>query len=447
MQKHIDAVHRYLPESIRSRAHLGRIFVQDIVRCDLTKQASAMAYVTLLSLVPSLVAIFCVLSLFTPLLGKGSSIVDQAREFILENLAADSGEAVVKYLDRMISKISLATIGWSSFASVLLTLILLLRQVEEALNRIWLVRKGRNVFIRFMYFWTFLTLGMVVVAIGVGVSASLSFPALFSATSVSVGPMAWVLARFTELFGGFVFFFFLYKIGPNCAVGTKNAALGAAVAGTALQISGWLYGIYVRDAKNYQTLYGALAQVPIFLVWLYIGWIIILIGALVSWRLQEGFPVQGEEEALDQSKSPVEQLRNMQVKTALPWVSLLAIHQEFAAGSGKGLSGQDLAHKMRLPVSWVTDALDALQSLGYVVAGKQLQGSATSGAPQVTDPYFPTAPATNLMVTKVTADLSSPMEHWVENWHFDMPINLRKAIHLIGRDHGEATMSDILQAL
>jgi hypothetical protein len=102
---------------------------------------------------------------------------------------------------------------------------------------------------------------------------------------------------------------------------------------------------------------------------------------------------------------------------------------------------------MRLPVSWVTDALDALQSLGYVVAGKQLQGSATSGAPQVTDPYFPTAPATNLMVTKVTADLSSPMEHWVENWHFDMPINLRKAIHLIGRDHGEATMSDILQAL
>ncbi|MBM4250539.1 MAG: YihY family inner membrane protein [Deltaproteobacteria bacterium] len=447
MQKYIDVVHRYLPESIRSRSHVGRIFIQDIVRCDLTKQASAMAYVTLLSLVPSLVAIFCVLSLFTPLLGKGSSLIDQAREFILENLASDSGEAAVSYLDRMISKISLATIGWSSFASVLVTLILLLRQVEEALNRIWLVRKGRNVFIRFMYFWTFLTLGMVIVAIGVGVTASLSFPALFSSTSsVSIGPMAWIIGRFTELLGSFIFFFFLYKIGPNCAVGTKNAALGALVAGTALQISGWLYGIYVRDAKNYQTLYGALAQVPIFLVWLYIGWIIILIGALVSWRLQEGFPVQGEEEALDQSKSPVEQLRNMQFKAALPWVSLLAIHQQFAAGSGKGLSGQDLAHKMRLPASWVTEALDALQSLGYVVAGKT-QGSVSSGAPQVTDPYFPTAPATNLKVTQVTQDLSSPMEQWLENWHYDMPINLRKAIHLIGRDHGAATMSDILQAI
>jgi membrane protein len=256
MQKHLDAVHRYLPESIRSRSHVARVFVQDIVRCDLTKQASAMAYVTLLSLVPSLVAIFCVLSLFTPLLGKGSSLIDQAREFILQNLAAESGEAVVRYLDKMISKISLATIGWSSFASVLVTLILLLRQVEEALNRIWLVRKGRNVFIRFMYFWTFLTLGMVVVAIGVGVTASLSFPALFSASrGVNIGPAAWVIANSTELLGAFIFFFFLYKIGPNCTVGTKNAAIGAAVAGTALQFSGWLYGIYVKDAKNYENLY------------------------------------------------------------------------------------------------------------------------------------------------------------------------------------------------
>lgn len=450
MQNPLSVAFRQLPERLSMPAHHARTLVQDTVRCDLTKQASAMAYVTLLSLVPSLVAIFCVLSLFAPLLGKGSDLIDTVREFILENLAAESGEAVVKYLDKMIGKISLATIGWSSFASVLVTLVLLLRQIEEALNRIWLVRKGRNVFIRFMYFWTFLTLGMVVVAVVVGFTAGLSFPALFSTTtSVPASSIAWLFAAITELLGSFIFFFFLYKIVPNCAVGTKNAAIGAAVATSALQLGGRLYGLYIRDAKNYENLYGALAQVPIFLLWLYIGWVIILIGALVSWRLQEGFPQPNEEEALDQSKTPLEQLRNTQVKASLPWVSLLAIYKQFESGDGKGLSGQDLAHALRMPVTWVNEALDALQSLGYVIAGKQ-QAAVGSASPLVTDPYFPTSPATHLAVAKVNQDLASPMEQWLEHWHYDLPLNLRKALGLVSmlrHDHGQTTISDVLQSL
>ena len=450
MQNPLSSAYRQLPERFRIPAHHARTLVQDTVRSDLTKQASAMAYVTLLSLVPSLVAIFCVLSLFAPLLGKGSDLIDTVREFILENLAAESGEAVVRYLDKMISKISLATIGWSSFASVLVTLVLLLRQIEEALNRIWLVHKGRNVFIRFMYFWTFLTLGMVVVAVVVGFTAGLNFPALFSATtSVPASSITWLLATITELVGSFIFFFFLYKIVPNCTVGTRNAAIGAAVATSALQLGGRLYGLYIRDAKNYENLYGALAQVPIFLLWLYIGWVIILIGALVSWRLQEGFPQPNEEEALDQSKSPVEQLRNTQVKASLPWVSLLAIHKQFESGNGQGLSGQDLAHALGMPVTWVSEALDALQSLGYVIAGKQ-QTAIGSASPLVTDPYFPTSPATNLAVTKVNQDLASPMEQWLEHWHYDLPLNLRKAVGMVSmmrHDQGQTTISDILQSL
>ena len=429
-----SAIARRIPERLKIPAHRLWILVQDAVRSELIKQASAMAYVTLLSLVPSLVAIFCVLSLFTPLLSSNTNLLDKAREFILENLAAESGEAVVNYLEKMLSQINLATIGWSSFASVLVTLILLLRQIEEALNRIWLVRKGRNIFIRFVYFWTFLTLGMLVVAIGVGFSAGSKIQSLLAISApIPTSSLGWIYGTVAEVVGGFIFFFFLYKVVPNCLVATRNAAFGAVVASVALHLGGHLYGLYVKDAKNYQTLYGALAQVPLFLLWLYICWVIILVGALVSWRLQEGFPNLTEDEALDRVKTPADLLRNNQIKAHLPWIALLAIHKQFASGAGTGLSSQGIAHALRVPVSWVSEALDALQAVGYVVASKRDQ-SISSGPLQSSDLFFPTKPAEKLMVSEIKQDLDRPMQGWLEHWHHELPIDLKTALALFQKD-------------
>jgi membrane protein len=434
IRKRIDAA----PHGARRPLFVIMTLVQDLIRCDLMKQASAMAYVTLLSLIPSLVAIFCVLSIFSPLLNTGpTSLVEELRGFVLHNLAAGSGEAVVNYLDEMLANLDLSRIGWSSFASVLVTLILLLRQIEEALNRIWLVHKGRNVFTRFMYFWTFLTLGTVMLAVALGVSSGFNLAKLLSLKEqTESGPFGWVAG----LSGAYMFFFFLYKVVPNCYVKSKNAAVGALLSAVLLSVASWGYGTFIIGAKSYRTLYGALALLPLFLMWLYICWIIILLGSLVSWRIQEGFPDDDDKDALDHAKTPADRQRNLQIQATLPLVALVAIYREFQQGAGKGPTGQELAHTLRLPLTWVCEALEGLQAFGYIVATRANDSEAGSAA---TDGFFPALPADRVQLAPLRTKLWQPSRDWMAHWHHDLPMDLPKTIAFINASPN-ATLADAL---
>lgn len=430
-----------IPAPLRFPIHIGVTLYNDLNRCDLFKQASAMAYVTLLSLIPSLVAIFCILSLFAPLVGDGTEMMDKIQNLVLENLAAGTSEQVIGFLDGMLGNLNLKTIGLSSFGGVTITLILLLRQIEEALNRIWLIRKGRNVFTRFMYFWTFLTLGMVVIGVGIGMSAGFDVDRWVNNEQVQSG----MGGHLAGLFSTFFFFFFVYKVVPNCYVAAKNAAIGAAVAAFALMQAGRFYTMFVAQSENYKTLYGVLAQLPIFLTWIYICWIIILIGALISWRMQEGFPATDSEESLDTVTQPLDLLRNSQVKASMPAIALIAIYKNFQQGTGKGLSAQDLAHSLNLPISWIGDALAALQELGYVIASRFTEDDVE--LVHSTEPYYPAFPAENLPLTKMQEDLARPMADWLSHWRHQLPLDVSKALKMLKETQPqgrEMTLADAL---
>lgn len=432
-----------LPSAVRHPFNVIWTLFHDLNRCDLMKQASAMAYVTLLSLIPSLVAIFCVISLFSPMAGKGSNLIDQLKSFILSNLASGSGESVVTYLDKMLSNLDVASMGITSFGSVLVTLILLLRQIEEALNRIWFIKKGRNIFARFMYFWTFMTLGVLVLGLGFGLSSGFSLEKYLSpATAAQNGVPGWIVG----IIGSFLFFFFVYKVVPNCRVAARHAAVGAIVSAVLLQQSSRFYGLYVKHAVSIQTLYGVLAQLPLFLTWLYICWIIILLGALISWRMQEGFPDALAENTFDAATNPVEHLRNVKVQAMLPLITLVAIYKSFHQGSGRGVSEHDLTHALKLPSIWISEALDVLSSLGYVIASKPAadEGEGASAL----DPYFPAYPAESLTLSKMQADLARPVDEWLRDWKHDLPLDLAKTIAVFGSAnvdaHPDSTFADAL---
>src|SRR5690606_19418926 len=130
------------------------------------------------------------------------------------NLAAGSGAAVVTKLEEMMAGMNLSSVGLTSFAVMLFTLILLLKQIEESLNRVWLVRKARNMFTRVMYFWTFMTLGMAAVALILSMSGFSLENILSEASADNSGIIPSLLA----LFAGFVFFFLLFKFVPNTNV-------------------------------------------------------------------------------------------------------------------------------------------------------------------------------------------------------------------------------------
>lgn len=415
------------PSWARTGWHNTAIYFKDADRSDLFIQASAMAYTTLFSLVPSLAAVFTLLGLFLPVLGSHSNLLDEARQFLFRNLATGSGTQVMEYLESFIAGLNLKKIGMSAFVGLLVTLILLLRQIEEALNRIWLVTTPRPMFKRFVYFWLFLTLGMFGLSIIIGLSTSYSITAFITKQTMAVADRAddipIISMTFNWLFGCIVFFL-IYKIVPNCDVEKKPAARGALLAGTLFYGIGKLYTVYVASFANYKSVYGTLAALPIFLLWLYVCWLILLAGALYAWRVQTGFPSIDHDRTVETAKSPLDHLRNFSIRTRLPLLTLLAIHLKFKDGSGEGISTGELVSKLRLPHEWVHDSVELLKDLKLVIVGRNAGSDSNSDSEG--ERWFPTNPAETVTLTQFSDKLAEPLDNWATGWNPDLPQSIKQ---------------------
>ena len=427
-----------IPDSLRPIIHRVSLLAIDVLRSDVLKQASAMAYVTLLSLIPSLVAIFSIISLFSPLFLGERNLIAEMKSWVLTHLAAGSGENVVQYLDEMLQRLDLKTIGWSSFASVLVTLVMLLRQIEIALNNIWQIKKPRNVFVRFMYFWTFLTLVML----GIGALVGLSIPAELKKV---VNPSAIVesktlfdtLLKFCFSFGAsFLFFFLLYKVIPNCKVRSKPAIIGALFSAVVINEVSYLYGLFVRDSDNYKTIYGAMAQLPIFLMWLYVSWSIILLGALLAWRMQEGFPSIDIHDSLDDHCDFRSKYRNLRIKSDLPLIALVAVCKRFIEGHNRGLSSQEFALSVEIPDTWAADTFAYLIELEFIHPSQPHTTPSTKNpiAPSFSDSYnadtpcYPSFLPSQMSLPYITERISASYDEWLQRFKGKKWENMREIL-------------------
>ncbi len=412
--------------------YLGiRILGHDLKRNDMFKQASAMAYITLFSLVPSLAAIFTLISIFRPFLGEQNQLMVQVKEFILQNLAAGSGEQVVKYLDTFLANLDLKKIGISSFAGLLITLLLLLRQIEEALNSVWMVHKGRSIFRRFFYFWAFLTLGAFILSIVVGLSSGFNFENLLSFQDSVKGGRS-ILSGLSTFLGGVAFFFLLYKTVPNTSVALKEALIGACVSSFLFQQASRFYGIYIKSFTNYQSLYGALAALPLFLFWLYICWLIILFGAVLAWRVGEGFHFEDKKDYLDDLLKRENFLASSHFKALIPFFITLEVYRRFLEGGGKGRTYHELASGLKVPLDWVHDSVESLIRTGLMVASKHSTPDSKSGdEDELGIELFPAFPATNIKVSDIVGMITASTAQWMGTWQSEFPLDFPKALLLL----------------
>jgi len=173
----------------------------------------------------------------------------------------------------------------------------LLVTVEDQLNLIWRVTAPRPWGQRLLAYWTLITLGPLLI----GVSLSLSTYFEIAARQAGFGQeaLAWFasswlhgLARAVPALLEFVALTLLYGLIPNCAVRWRDGALGAAIATLTIEVLKVGFSIYIGATSFYSTVYGALAAIPIFLLWMYISWMAVLLGAVVAaalpyWRIDE----------------------------------------------------------------------------------------------------------------------------------------------------------------
>ncbi len=413
------------PETRRNVLAVARLGWHDMNRTNLFSRASAMAYMTLGSIVPSLAVFFAIIAIFQPVTDPNTQWFAKFRAFILTNLAPDSGQQTVAYIERFLANLDVATIGVTGFASALVILILLLRNVEEALNEIWEVTDARPILRRFVFFWTALTLGAFSMSLMLGFITKFNLSNLlpFVSGPDDGNPFFEALLTLAFTFAGFTA---LYKVGPNCKVPWRPALIGAATATVMLRLASTGYTIFATNNSSYQNIYGAISAVPLFLLWLYLLWLVILFGALVTWRVQQG--VYAGIAARADAKAaidPVQKSRQQQLQALAPVICVLSVYQRFLAAPGHGPTPRELARSMDMPLPWILDACRTALAHGLIIMRHPLGPVADHDDEALASlEAFPTYPAEQMTVDDIIARCSAPSRAWLAANRKHLPLDL-----------------------
>lgn len=328
--------------------HVGRRFQSD----GCFAAAGALSYTTLVSLVPLLVIALAVLSAF-PLF---ESLRDRLLAVVFTNFVPEVGSNVVTYISEFTASAGKTTaVGLVVFAA---TGILLLATIEDRLNAIWRVHAPRRWITRLLIYWTVTTLGPFLLA------ATLSFSGELMAIRHKLGLSGRIsggmdgllrdLAVLIPFSAEVVGLVTLFSLIPHCPVRWLDALRGAAVAALLLEISKFVFTFYIGHFASYQAIYGALAAIPIFLLWMYLGWSIILFGAEIA------------------AAAPYwENERDERVPRATDLDLALAIVDVLARQRHRGgqVSVGFLISQVDAPPGVVADCLSRLAQAGWVVSG------------------------------------------------------------------------------
>ncbi len=263
------------------------------------QNAAALTYTTLLSMVPLMTVTLAVFSAFP----VADQLYETIQDFVFRNFVPASSDVVQTYLSEFSTKASRLT-GTGAVFLVIVAL-LMMSTIDRALNAIWEVRAQRRFASKFLVYWAVLSLGPVLIGVSVLVTSYIvSLPILTEAAGTWAGRSLLALAPIASSALAFVM---LYLLVPNRRVLTRHAVIGGVFAALLFELAKRGFGFYITQFPTYEVIYGALASVPIFLVWLYLSWIVVLLGAEVTsclgsyrWRGEEwGHRRAGMGDAID----------------------------------------------------------------------------------------------------------------------------------------------------
>lgn len=255
--------------------------IRDIITGQLSLRAMSLVYTTLLSLVPLLAVSFSVLKAF--------GVHNEVRPLVY-NFLAPLGEKGVEVGDKImgfVENIQVGVLGAIGLALLLFTVVSLLQKIERSFNYIWRIERPRRITRRFSDYLSVILVGPVLVFTAIAITASVKTAVLMQAGDVKIlsdgvefvgklAPYLLIIAAFT----------FVYIFMPNTKVRFLPAFIGAIVAGVLWESLGWLFASFVVSSTNYAAIYSSFAILILFMLWIYLGWVILLVGVEVSFYVQ-----------------------------------------------------------------------------------------------------------------------------------------------------------------
>lgn len=256
----------------------GKIFLRRFSRNKLMLEAGALTYSTMLAIVPLIMVIFSVFSAF-PVFNDVTGVL---KEFIFTNFAPSAGDVVGQYIDEFVQNSKkMSAVG---IISLIVVALLLIHSIDHSLNGIWRTPKRGTLF-SFAVYWTILTLGPIIMGVSIAISTYVTDLSLFRGElNLPFGIKLLGFVPFILTWSGFTL---IYAIVPNKKINIKHAAAGALVAAVFFTLGKKAFMWYITTFPSYQLIYGAMATLPLMLLWVQLSWLFILLGAQLAAVLDE----------------------------------------------------------------------------------------------------------------------------------------------------------------
>lgn len=344
----LSAPRRSVIASVRVLVVLAR----QLLGGQLNLRAMSLVYTTLLSVVPLLAVSFSVL--------KGFGVHNQLEPVLLNFLAplGAKGVEVSNNIIGFVENVKVGVLGSLGLVFLLYTVVSLTQKVESSFNFVWQVERLRALAQRFSSYLTVILVGPVLMFTALGVTATVMNTSLVQYL-ISVKPLGEVIVLGSRLIPYLLViaaFTFIYMFIPNTRVKLLPAVVGGVVAGVLWQTSGWAFAAFVATSTNYAAIYSGFAILILLLIWLYLSWMILLLGAQVAFYVQHPQYVTREPVRFDLSNRLRERL-------ALQLMFMVADHH---------LNGREpwtldaFAQHLGLPMQPVNQVLRLMMDTGFV---------------------------------------------------------------------------------
>lgn len=309
-------------------------------------QAASLSYASLLAMVPLLAVGLSFLAGFPAFEAWRVSL----QQFAFRSFLPDTGMEISKQIAIFVENAGRLTA--TGLFALVVTSVLLLADIQGSFNEIWRVTTPRSWRSRLLVYWTLLTLGPMLIGASLSVS-SYAFARLEWFDQAGLAASA-IVARVVSTLLATLGFTLMYLVVPHRSVRISHALVGGAAAAVAFELLKWGFGLYLRKFPSYQLVYGAVAAVPIFLVWMYLSWVVILVGAQIAAALPEWRATQARGKA--------------QVEPGGLLALMLSILARLADASitGRKLTERDLGRHLPATPAELDIALRRLRRAGFI---------------------------------------------------------------------------------
>lgn len=333
-------------------ARLLHNVVLELAEGNLTLRAMSLVYTTLLSLVPLLAVSFSLLKA----LGVHNQIEPMLSHF-LEPLGDKGVEFSQRILD-FVENVQVGVLGSLGLVLLIYTVVSLVQKIEEAFNFIWRIRQPRRFVRRFSDYMSVILVGPVLVFAALGITATVMGTSLIQGL-VAIEPFG-ILVHFLSRLLPYVLvcaaFTFVYIFIPNTKVHFSSALIGGLVAGILWESGGWAFAAFISSSTKYTAIYSGFAILIMFMIWLYVSWLVLLLGAQVAYYHQHP--------SLLSSRRGEWRLGNEAREQAAIQAALLIGYNYYYRRGWWSLEA--LAQRMNMPSSALQPILEILEKNGII---------------------------------------------------------------------------------